>query len=302
MVWDIVKHLYDKYKINDSLLFQLFGIFNRFCDPREIPLTLSNKAAVFLFQKLDIPPSIATCQETWDFTQLLIAIQSCIGPSMESKIQRLHTKIVKNLLMEGKIRVKIAQENGNFIHWASSLTSTPLPPKLIQINHRHLIVYKNESEIMYKIPLFEAVARVKKSNNLIFKKSACTVVILAKEVVAGSNRSTTIELSFDPFKDEYEMYKWIEAVSQAADFTRQGSDPLTLIYQSHDIRPSYFKYGGHVSKAFSQVDPLAKSTLDMRDVAQHQPPVKRRSSAPNLEAAANEDSFSDSGVSSGSNA
>ena len=37
-------------------------------------------------------------------------------------------------------------------------------------------------------------------------------------------------------KDDYKMYKWTEAINQAADMIKNDTDPLTIVYRLHDIR------------------------------------------------------------------
>ena len=37
-------------------------------------------------------------------------------------------------------------------------------------------------------------------------------------------------------KDDYKMYKWTEAINQAADMIKNDTDPLTIVYKLHDIR------------------------------------------------------------------
>ena len=32
------------------------------------------------------------------------------------------------------------------------------------------------------------------------------------------------------------MYKWTEAINQAADMIKNDTDPLTIVYRLHDIR------------------------------------------------------------------
>ena len=69
------------------------------------------------------------------------------------------------------------------------------------------------------------------------------------------------------------MYKWTEAINQAASMIKNGTDPLTIVYSSHDIRKNYFKFSSHLLKADNQLLlnetnlQVAKSTLNMRMVS-----------------------------------
>ena len=73
IVWDTVKHDFTHMAddiITRRILFKLFSLFNRFCDPDGIPLILPSKAGAYLLHKLEIEPELAL-QEGLNFAQFL---------------------------------------------------------------------------------------------------------------------------------------------------------------------------------------------------------------------------------------
>ena len=136
---------------------------------------------------------------------------------------------------------------GNLLSWRA-LASGKTSAKIVVINYRFLIIYddaiedldrvgKTDNEpqgsIQHKVPLIDAVVNTRVAEGL-FKKNESTLVVSAG--------TTTIELPFNSTKDEYKLFKWTDAVSQAVDMTSHGNDPLTVMYRMHDLRPSFFKY------------------------------------------------------------
>ena len=127
------------------------------------------------------------------------------------------------------------------------------PAKRIIVNHRFLIIYNDKKEdeheendvnpiIIHKISLKNAFARIRKNqaggatSDGLFQKSSKNS-ILAIQTGIGS-----VELYFNAFKDDYKMYKWTEAVNQAADMIKNDTDPLSIVYRLHDIRHEVLEY------------------------------------------------------------
>ena len=93
VVWDTVKHDYTHYSdentfITRRILFKLFSLFNRFCDPEDLPLKLPSKAGAYLLHKLEIEPELAL-QEGLNFDQFLsIITQTSSSDSIGKLVNR----------------------------------------------------------------------------------------------------------------------------------------------------------------------------------------------------------------------
>ena len=126
MAWDGVKYDYIKTKEGDAqvsevVLFHLFCIFNRFCDPLKLPMILSGKALNYIFHELEIRSSLSSWKDSFDLMQFFIIMKNfIINEEMIAKIERLHVKIVKNILIEGRYRYRITQNGGSsLLSWKS---------------------------------------------------------------------------------------------------------------------------------------------------------------------------------------
>ncbi len=331
LAWDIVKHAYERL-FNDDILteeisFKLFGLFNRFCDPHILPLAISSKAFVYLCQRFEFKNyQIATDDDdedkTFDFWDLLKLSKSNMSLAVAAKISKVHDKLVNFVIIEDSLRYKLIQDGGSLTSWLS-LTATPAPPKKIVVDYRHLKICNpnNSEEVLHKIPLMDAIVRIKSASKSLFKRHSSTLVILSTEVVEGRNRSTTLELTFDAFRDAYKMYKWSEAVTQAAEMSSNGTNPLAQVYQTHDIAGAKRRLKNSVKSEIMPAKILFTAKSQPRFVRESTPQpekfgprsqrredetqhLQRRQSAPSLEPGSCEesvlnrdDSFSDSGVS-----
>ena len=290
VVWDTVKHDYTHFAndvITRRILFKLFSLFNRFCDPEEIPLRLPSKAGAFLLHKLEIEPELAL-NEGLTFEQFLQIVIQTYGENTVKSVNNLYSKLVRNVILQDRVKYRIVRKNDNPLTW-KSLTGTPNHAKNIVINHRYLLIYDDDisdldyigqdfephGAVLHKISLAKAEIRSRKSNG-IFNKHSSSLVIITGDAL------TTIELSFNVFKDEFKMYKWTDAVHQAVDMIDQGTDPLTKLYQTNDLRPNYFKYRQPMKSPLNpQLMKLTGSAVNMRSNLNKN--KDRHASAPQLE-------------------
>ena len=119
MAWDVVKHDYVNViegdaRISEGVLFSLFCIFNRFCDPLKLPMILCGKALNYIFHELEIRSSLSSWKDSFDLMQFFIIMKNfIINEEMIAKIEKLHVKIVKNILIEGRYRYRITQSGGS---------------------------------------------------------------------------------------------------------------------------------------------------------------------------------------------
>ena len=134
--------------------------------------------------------------------------------------------------------------------------------------------FEPHGAVLHKIPMVKAEVRSRKSQKL-FNKHSSSLVIMTGDAM------TTIELSFNVFKDEFKMYKWTDAVHQVVEMIDQGSDPLTKVYQANDLRPSYFKYDKPIKNHLPHLMKMTGSALNLRSNLSKDP--DRRASAPQLE-------------------
>jgi len=289
IVWDTVKHDFTHMAddiITRRILFKLFSLFNRFCDPEDIPLILPSKAGAYLLHKLEIEPELAL-QEGLNFAQFLHIVTQTHGENVVKLVNSLYSKLVRNVILQDRVKYRVVKKNDNSLNW-KSLTGTPNHAKNLVVNHRNLIIYDDDisdldyigqdfephGAILHKISLKKAEIRSRKSNNLFNKQSSSLVII-------ANDDFTTIELSFNVFKDEFKMYKWTDAIHQAVEMIDQGSDLLTKVYQTNDLRSSYFKFkqpNKHLlnPKLMKLTGSAVNMRLNLRD-------PERRSSAPQLE-------------------
>ncbi len=159
-------------------------------------------------------------------------------------------------------------------------------PKTIVINHRYLLIHEDDmsdldtigidnepnGKVLHRIPLIGVETKIKKSS--MFNKNASNVVIKA------NNGEIIIELAFQSFKDHYAMFKWTEAVRSAVEMISECSDPLTKIYQIHNLRPSYFASNEHVD--CKSVLLPSKSSINLQERLDVPNGSLRRPSAPEL--------------------
>ena len=146
-------------------------------------------------------------------------------------IDKLHTKFVRLVLIEDTLRYRVY--SGGSLSWGFM---TPSAPKPIEVNCRHLIIYNQDgSSVVEKFSLNKAVAKWKRSAGL-FKKRGSNLTIL---IPLPNGRKTIIEISFDPFRDDYKIFQWTEAVRQAAEMIDHRTDPLSTEYHLHDLRDKY---------------------------------------------------------------
>ena len=294
VVWDTVKHDYTHYtdenlSITRRILFKLFSLFNRFCDPEDLPLRLPSKAGAYLLHKLEIEPELAV-QEGLTFDQFLSVItQTCSTDSIGKHVNSLYSKLVRNVILQDRVKYRVVKKNDNLSLTWKTFTGTPNLAKNMVVNHRYLIIYDDDisdldyigqdfepqGAVLHKIPMVKAEIRCRKSPGLFFNKHSSSLVIMSGDAM------TTIELSFNVFKDEYKMYKWTDAVHQAVEMIEHGSDPLTKIYQANDLRPSYFKYDKPIKNHLPHLMKMTGSAVNMRSNLNKDP--DRRVSAPQLE-------------------
>lgn len=252
MAWDLIKFDLDCHcseAIDRRLLYKIFCIFNRFCEPTQLPLKLPRNSCQFLLQKLGFEHS-EDFDEEMDLDCFLATIKPHLNEDLIGIIDRLYNKLVRFVLHQDRVRYRIIRDCGRAISF-KALTATPSAPKTIVVNHRSLIIYEDDikdldrvgkgldnephGHVLHQFPLAGALVRARNARS-IFKKASSTLVILA-----GSG-TTSIELNFNALKDDYKMFKFTEAIEQASELTRLGSDPLTKLHQMHRFRPDCFEF------------------------------------------------------------
>ena len=248
-------------------------------------MKLPSQAGAFLFNKIGIEPELAL-QEGLTFDQFLNVITHTCTDSLGKHVNSLYSKLVRNVILQDRVKYRIVKKNDNPITW-KTFTGTPNLAKNMVINHRHLIIYDDDisdldyigqdfepqGAVLHKIPMVKAEIRSRKSPKL-FNKHSSSLIIMTGDAM------TTIELSFNVFKDEFKMYKWTEAVHQVVEMIDQGSDPLTKVYQANDLRPSYFKYDKPIRNHLPHLMKMTGSAINMRLMVKD---PDRRASAPQLE-------------------
>ena len=129
VVWDTVKHDYTHYtdenlSITRRVLFKLFSLFNRFCDPEDLPLRLPSKAGAYLLHKLEIEPELAV-QEGLTFDQFLSVItQTCSTDSIGKHVNSLYSKLVRNVILQDRVKYRVVKKNDNLSLTWKTFTGT----------------------------------------------------------------------------------------------------------------------------------------------------------------------------------
>jgi hypothetical protein len=248
LAWDMVKFQYNKHITDRKLIFRLFCLFNRFCDPDQLPLRLPGKAGAYLLYNLGM--NLKSLPEAgWTLDTFLGAVNEDNNDECVLLVDRLYNKVVRSVILQDRVRFRVIKDTGYTATW-KSLTASPALPKTIVINHRFLTIYDNDiadldnigyiqqeplGKVLHKVPLVGSETRTRKPNGL-FNKASSNLIINA-----GCGK-TSIELTFNAVKDNNLIFKWSEAVQLANELIDECSDPLTKIYKAHNLRPSYFKF------------------------------------------------------------
>ena len=139
LVWDLVKEdlikaeVFQKHpNIIFSNIFQMFCLYNRFCDPTSLPLKLNYDRAKLFFSKLDI--SLTTrVQESFsteEFFEILLNNSKNDVKSSAGKIKKLFDEVVRFVLHQDQVTYKLIRNEGKLMAWKSIVskpTKSPSP-------------------------------------------------------------------------------------------------------------------------------------------------------------------------------
>ncbi len=288
----MIKFNYDQYvegQVTRRAIFKLWSIFNRFCDPEQIPLLLPVKSTAFLFQRLGLrlaASQMCKIRTAEDFIHEVVTNPEFNATVIRS-ITKLYDEVVRFVIIQDRLRFKMIRDATSEINASlKSFMASPGLPKTIFINHKYLIIheddisdldnvgYDNEpnGKVLHKIPLMGVETKIKKS---MFSKNSSNVVIKAH------NGEVMVELAFNTVKDNYAMFRWTEAVQQAVEMIKECSDPLSKIYQVHDLRSTFFLNNEHAG--CPHMLSASQSTINLKDRFLEVPQMSfRRPSAPEL--------------------
>lgn len=228
IVWDWIKCDFDGFvaAIDDLTLFRLFCLFNRFCRRDVIPMTLHNRAAVFICKELGVPTTVDPAPA---FKGLLkhVAVYAKTVPGVAKAVKRMYDEFVRDIIKEGRVQFRVIDDTfGSIIH-ASKI-------KTHAVTSRHLIIYEDTDDVdqphatepagkvLHKIPLIDVGAR---PVNGLFGKSKRYL-----ELVRKSRANPSIEMAFAADKDSYDLFSWNQAIQEAVYCTRINATRLTKAY------------------------------------------------------------------------
>ena len=110
LAWSLIKSDYEFYlpysndkDTEEQLCFQLFCIFNRFCETTVIPMQLGNNAKNFLFKKFGWPHLIDKNNQTLSFRQFYEEVSKRKDCFMLINVKKSYDEYVHDIMKEGNI-------------------------------------------------------------------------------------------------------------------------------------------------------------------------------------------------------
>ena len=252
MVWDLIRHSHHQTlngDLDDAILFKLFCLYNRFCDPLDPDLKIRCQNCDHLLRKMDIFTRLANENQSFTFPQFLIIVKNFVNSEKVKVIDRLYQKWVQSILCKDNLCFRLYHEANSWSAW-SGLSGFPFPgstPHFMTVTHRDIIIYRPEiscqdqdpKAILHQISLSNAIAESKKDRTFLFTRKDVQRIHIRARGPDGSN--LILELIFNDWKDQYKIFRWTEAINQAAIFNKDCSDPLSIEYRIHQLRPSFFQ-------------------------------------------------------------
>ena len=231
LAWDLVKYDYDRYassKLDRKTdLFRLFCVFNRFCCSNQIPMTMPEKAACFIFKEIGVPLPYEGQDGDTELTleQYFQCIHANRATVSIKAVKRLYDEHVRDVIKEGRVKYRVVEKG---------LVGQAKAIRTVTVTSRRLIVHEDDGDldcphktepkgtVEHKIPLIDTETKVLKG---IFGKSKMYLQLASK-----SNTVPMIEMVFDQNRDHFDLYSWSQAIQEAVYSTQANTSRLAKTY------------------------------------------------------------------------
>ncbi len=211
---------------------RLFCIFNRLCDPTELPMLVPERAAYYLLKEIGIPLRSVRESRNVGVGDLTLAELLQIVPDnsktvVVKKVKMLYDELVRDVIKEGRVRYRPG-------------SSGQEKTKTFTVTSRRLMVRDEvdgdldqperaepTGKVLHRQPLVDAETRVVKGGLLSGNKMFLQVLATSP---GKRKRTPALEMVFDVNKDQLELYSWIQAIQEGVYSTQANTNRLDKLY------------------------------------------------------------------------
>lgn len=227
-VWEVLKATEEELTSNivqcckEDIFFQLFCLFNRFCEPDEIPMKISFSATMFLAKHFKASRGPTVSHEALTFPEFLNFVCSpyrkqCCDRILAKAVKKTYDMFVRDILMEGREVYQVRTCSGK----RSSKITTK---NLISLSSLYLKVYKDDPnanpEALYQIepPLNDVLLSIPMSDVTIeyeSKKKGESILNIIQ--ISSGDGNVGVDLIFDTndFFDNKNFVEWKKTLEEA---------------------------------------------------------------------------------------